>query len=326
MDTESTRASRRARTARMTPATVVTWSLLVAALVTNALLQPTFFTLYSVTSNLATFVPLVFAALAQAVVIIGGGLDLSVGAITALASVTALTVMNGHDGLTPLGFAAALATGTACGTLNGLVVGVLRLQPLIATFATASVFSGITLLVLPSPGGAVPPSMTAVYRMAVGPLPVPLLLIGVCLSVWVVLAATVFMRHVKAVGSDAEAAYASLVPVTGVRVGTYAVCGAIASLAALAILANTGSGDPFIGANIALDSIAACVLGGIALSGGRGSGPGAMAGALILSLTSNILFFVGVPTTFRQLASGLVIIAALALSVLSTRGGADRGN
>lgn len=300
----------------------VTAGLLVLAVVTNAVLQSTFFTLYSLTSNLATFVPLVFAALAQAFVILGGGLDLSIGAITALSSVTALVVMGGDNARIPLGIAVALLTGTACGLLNGIIVGIIRLQPLIATFGTASVFSGVTLLVLPTPGGAVPSGLTDTYRMALGPLPVPLLLILLCLLIWVLARRTVFVRHLFAVGGDRNAAYASLVPVTSTTIASYSTAGGVAGFAAVAILANTGSGDPFIGSDIALNSIAACVLGGLALSGGRGSGYGAVAGALVLSLIANILFFLGVPTTYRQLASGTIIIAALALSVLSTRGGA----
>jgi ribose transport system permease protein len=314
-------AGRRFRLAPVSLPSTVTASLLVLAIVANAALQPTFFTLYSLTSNLATFVPLVFAALAQSFVILGGGLDLSVGAITALSSVTALAVMGGDNARIPLGIVVALLTGAACGLLNGFIVGIIRLQPLIATFGTASVFSGVTLLVLPVPGGAVPSGLTDTYRMAAGPLPVPLLLIVLCALLWAVGRRTVFVRHLFAVGGDRNAAYASLVPVTGTTIASYSAAGGVAGFAALAILANTGSGDPFIGSDIAMNSIAACVLGGLALSGGRGSGYGALAGALILSLISNILFFLGVPTTYRQLASGLIIIAALALSVLSSKGG-----
>lgn len=318
------RTPRRGILARIDVQVAVTTVLLIVALVLNAVLQPTFFTLYSVTSNLATFAPLVLAALAQTVVILGGGLDLSTGAIVALSSVVALTVMDGQDARIPLGLLAALVTGALCGLVNGLIVGLVRLQPLIVTFGTASVFSGATLLVLPKPGGTVPPAITAGYRMAVALVPVPLLLVLGCALIWLVLRRTVFLRHLRAVGGDNEAAYAALVPVVRIKVLSYTLAGAIAGLGALTVLANTGSGDPFIGADIALNSIAAAVLGGVALSGGRGSGIGAIFGALILSLTSNILFFLGVPTTYRQLASGLVIIVALTISVLSSRRGEKR--
>lgn len=298
---------------------VVTIILLLVAVGINAFLQDTFFTQYSLTSNFATFAPLVFAAIAQAIIVISGALDLSLGAQVALISVVALKVMDGDDSRILLGLLAALATGAACGLLNGFIVAVVRLQPLIATFATASVFSGLALVVLPTPGGAVPSAIVNGYRMAVAGIPVPILLVLLGMALWWVLSRTTFAKHLYAVGGDKESSFASLVPVTSVVIRAFVFSGMFAALAAMAVLANTGSGDPFVGSDMALNSIAAVVLGGIALSGGRGAPYGAVAGALILAISSNILFFMGVPTTYRALASGLIIIAALALSVLTAR-------
>ena len=297
----------------------VTLSLLILAVVINAALQPTFFTQYSLTSNFATFAPLVFAAIAQAIVIIGGGIDLSLGAQVAFISVVTLRVMDGQDSRIWLGVITALVTGAACGALNGFIVAVIRLQPLIATFATSSVFAGLALVVLPTPGGAVPASMVSTYRMAVAAIPVPILLVALGMLAWWAMSRTRYTRQLYAVGGNREAAYASLVPVTSVTFRSFVFASMFVGIAALTVLANTGSGDPFIGANMALDSIAAVVLGGIALSGGRGSPFGAVAGALILAISSNILFFLNVPTTYRALASGLIIIVALALSVMTTK-------
>jgi len=297
---------------------LATWALLVIAVVLNAILQPTFFSLYSITSNFATFVPLVLVAIAQAIVVVGGGLDLSLGAIVALSSVVAVTVMGGEDGRVGLGFAVAIAVGAVCGLVNGLVVAVVRLQPLIVTFATASIFSGSALVVMPKPGGTVPPVMTGIYRTAVAGVPVSVLAVLVAVCLWLVLRQTRLMRHVYAVGGDPGAAYASLVPVTRTRTLTYVIAGAFSGLAAMALLANSGSGDPFVGADIALNSIAAVVVGGVALRGGRGGAVGAVVGAIVLAMAANIVFFFDVPTTYRQLVNGLVIIGALALSVLSS--------
>ncbi|MFT0762553.1 ABC transporter permease [Actinomyces sp. F1_1611] len=307
-----------------TLSSAITGLLLVAVVVVNVAVQPTFFTLYSFTSNFATFVPLVFAALAQAIVVIGGGLDLSIGAQVALISVIALRVMDGQDSRIVLGLLAAILAGAICGAINGLVVAIVRLQPLIATFATASVFSGLALFVLPAPGGAVPPAMTSGYRMAVAFVPVPVIIVVLGGLLWWMVSKTKFVRHLYAVGGDREAAYASLVPVTSVMFSSFTVASVFTSFAAFAVLANTGSGDPLIGANMALDSIAAVVLGGIALSGGRGKPIGAIAGALILAISTNILAFMRVPTTYRALASGLIIIFALALSVLTTGKGGKK--
>lgn len=299
---------------------VVIVGLLVAAVAINVVLQPTFFTQYSITSNFATFAPLVFATLAQSMVLICGGIDLSVGAQVALISVVALRVMDGQDSRILLGLAIAVATGAACGLVNGFIIAVIRLQPLIATFATSSVFSGLALVVLPSPGGTVPAALTSAYRMAFAQVPVPIVFVLVGMALWYALSRTQLATHMHAVGGDREAAFASLVPVTSVIVRALVSAGVFVGFAAFCVLANTGSGDPFVGANTAMDSIAAAVLGGVALSGGRGNPLGAVAGAIILSISSNILFFLSVPTTYRSLASGLIIIAALALSVLTTKG------
>ena len=195
----------------------------------------------------------------------------------------------------------------------------MRLQPLIATFATASIFSGLALVVLPKPGGTVPAAMTDIYRIAIVGIPVSVIAVIVAVALWLLLTRTRLMRHIYAIGGDTAAAYASLVPVSRIQASTYGLAGAFSGLAAMALLANSGSGDPFVGADLALNSIAAVVVGGVALSGGRGGAVGAVVGAIVLAIASNVLFFFDVPTTYRQLANGLVIILALALSALGQR-------
>nr|NLD41527.1 ABC transporter permease [Actinomycetales bacterium] len=295
------------------------WLLLTIAVVVSAFLRGNFFTQYSVASTFATFVPLVIVAVGQAVVVIGGGLDLSIGAIAALSSVTAITVMGGENSRVLLGLLVAVGTGAACGLLNGLIVAGLRLQPLITTFATAAIFSGVTLWVLPTPGGRVPPGITGTFRTAVAGVPMTVLIVLAVGGLWLLLRRTTLVRHIYAMGGDPLAAYNSLVPVRLTQALSYVIAGGFAGLAGMGILANAGSGDPFIGGTMALDSVAAVVIGGIALRGGIGGPIGAMAGAMVLSLASSILFFAGVPTTYRPLASGLVVIAALALSALTDR-------
>ncbi|SDL41299.1 ABC transporter permease [Nonomuraea jiangxiensis] len=293
---------------------VATVAMLVVAVAVNTALQPNFWGGYALTSNFATFVPLVAIAIGQTVVVLSGGLDLSLGAQVTLASVVAVQVVDGRLDRLPLAAAAALGVGMACGALNGLVVALLRLQPIVATFATSFVFSGLALVVLPTPGGSVPIEVTTAYRDSVLGVPVALLAIVGLALLWRVLRGHRVLRHVYAVGGDAEAAYASLVPVTRTRVWAYVLGGLFAALSALAVLANTGSGDPFVGNELTLASVAAVVLGGTALAGGRGGAGGSILGAMVLALVTNIVFFADVPTTYRQLVNGAVIILALALA------------
>lgn len=316
----ATKLYRAVRGARLS--SVMIAGLFVIVIIANGIVQPTFFTQYAMTSTFATLVPLVLIALAQTMVVLTGGIDLSIGASVTLASVVAVVVMDGRNSHAVLGVIIAVAVGGLCGLANGLIVALLRLQPIIVTFASASVFAGAALLVLPKPGGAVPDLFTGGYRASVGPLPVAVLLVLLVLGLWYLMTRTRYLRHVYAVGGDKGAAYASLVPVQRVQVLAYVLCGALGGLAAIALLANSGSGDPFIGLELMLNSVAAVVIGGTPLMGGRGGGVGSIIGAIVLALIANIVFFAGVPTNFRPLVSGVVIIAALAVSAISM---SDRG-
>jgi ribose transport system permease protein len=299
--------------------------LLVLAVTVNAILAPTFFSSYSISSNFSSFVPLVAASIGQTIIVLAGGIDLSLGALITLASVVSVVLMDGDPANLPLAAAVALGTGALGGLVNGLIVAVLRLQPIVATFAMSFVFAGITLKVLPQPGGEVPTEMTTAYRDTVLGVPVAALVVLGLYVLWWVVKRRRIGRHLYAVGGDERAAYATGVDVQRVKVSSYVLGGTFAGLAALAILANAGSGDPYVGAavgtaliggEITLGSIAAVVIGGTALRGGTGGAGGSIAGAIILGLIANIVFFAGVSSAVRELIDGAIIIGALALAGL----------
>ena len=297
--------------------------LLVAAVAVNAVLQPTFFTAYNLSSTFATFAPAVAAAVAQTIVVLSGAIDLSLGALITLASVVAVVIVDGDPSKIPLALAAAVAIGLLGGLLNGLLVAVLRLQPIVATFASTFVFGGLALTVLPQPGGSVPIEVTSAYRATTLGIPnAALLILGIAL-LWVALRRSRLGIHLYAVGGNTTAAYATGVAVTRVRILAYVAAGLFGAVAALAILANTGSGDPYVGSGggasiiggeLTLSSIAALVIGGTALSGGKGGALGSIAGAIVLGLVANIVFFLGVSTGMRELIDGLIVIGALAFT------------
>ncbi|GAB3484908.1 ABC transporter permease [Nocardiopsis coralliicola] len=314
-------AGRRLVGARM-PAVAV-GVLLVAAVAASAALQPGFFSPYGLTASFATFLPLATIAAAQTVIVLGGGIDLSIGTIVTLSSAVSVVLMQGDDARLPLALAAGLAAGAACGLLNGLVVAVLRLQPIVATFATSFIFGGAALLVLPKPGGTASPILTETYRMVVlAFVPVPAVLLVVLWLAWRVLRRHRLGQYLYAVGGSAEAAYSSAVPVSAVRVASYTLGGLIAALAGVWLLADSGAGDPTLGTELTLGSIAALVIGGTRLRGGYGGVGGALLGAIVLSLVQGLVFFAGVPTTAREFVYGCIIIAAIALAGLLTARGA----
>jgi ribose transport system permease protein len=306
-------------------ASLTVWVLLLIAIGINAWLAPNFFTGYSIRSNFATFVPLVAAAIGQTIIVLGAGIDLSLGALITLSSVVGVVLMDGDPANLPVAALAALAVGAVGGFVNGSLAAYLRLQPIVATFATSFVWAGLTLQVLPQPGGSVPTVMTAFYRDAVLGVPVAALVILALAGLWLAVKRHRLGLHIYAVGGDEQAAFASGINVARVRVSSYVLGGLFGGLSALAILANTGSGDPYVGASagavfiggeLTLTSIAALVIGGTALSGGVGGAGGAIAGAIVLGLISNIVFFAGLSGGTRELIDGAIVIGALALAGL----------
>lgn len=293
--------------------------LLVAAVTASAALQANFFTPYGLTANFATILPVATVAVAQTLIVLTGGIDLSIGMIVTLSSVVTVQLMDGDPGRVPLALAAGLLVGALCGLVNGLAVAVLRLQPIVATFATSFVFGGLTLLVLPAPGGTVAPIVTETYRQVlVWVLPVPALALLALWLAWRLLRAHPLGQHLYAVGGNSGAAYASAVPVQRVRIFAYTAGGAVAALAGFALLADSGAGDPFLGNELTLGSIAALVIGGTRLRGGAGGAGGSIIGAIVLTLIQSLVFFAGVPTDARELVNGAIIIVAIALAGLLT--------
>ncbi|GAB3448624.1 ABC transporter permease [Streptomonospora sediminis] len=307
--------------------TVAVAALLVATVAASAVLQPDFFSPYSLSAGFATFLPLATIAAAQTIIVLAGGIDLSIGTVVTLASAVSVVLMDGDNAKLPLALAAGLATGAACGLVNGLVVAGLRLQPIVATFATSSVFGGLALLVLPQPGGTAAPVLTETFGMVLAVyVPIPAVLLLALWLAWRLLRRHRFGQYLYAVGGNADAAYTSAVPVSAVRVFSYAAGGAVAALAGVALLADSGAGDPTLGTELTLGSIAALVIGGTRLRGGFGGVGGAVVGAIVLSLIQSLVFFAGVPTDAREFVYGCIIIAAIALAGLLTArpGGARR--
>lgn len=291
--------------------------LLAIAFGINLVVADNFLTAFNIRSIFANTLPLAAVAVGQTVIVLGRGLDLSIGAIATLSSVITVSLVE------PIGLGGALlaglATGATCGLVNGLLIAVVRLQPIVATFATSFVWAGAALYVLP-PGGSAAPRMPAGfvegYRNSVLGIPNGawlLLLLGVA---WLVLKRTRFMRHVYAIGGDEAASYATGVAVTRVKILTYVVGGLFASIGSFAMLANSGSGDALAGSGLTLMSIAALVIGGSRLSGGAGGAGGTIIGVLVLQLLTYIVVAVRPPTSVRQLIDGLLVILALALAGL----------
>ena len=287
--------------------------LLIIAVAVNAALQPDFFRPGVLSDNLQSFLPLMLLAAGQTIVIIGGGVDLSVGAIVSLVDVVVVRAMGNSPGASQvlLAIALGLASGVLAGVVNGICVAYLRFQPIVTTFASSFVFSGTALWVMSSPGGNVPPSLVDAYQANLLALPVVLWVIAVVLVLWNFLRSTRYGRYLYAVGGQSMSAYVTGVPVSLVRLSTYILSGLMAALTAVALVMSTNTGDPLIGAPMTLESIVAVVLGGTRLRGGQGGVAGSLIGVIILSLILNIISFANVPTWWQTLVNALIVLLAL---------------
>lgn len=288
---------------------------LLAVLVTvNAALQPNFFSARALNGNFRVFLPLMILAVGQAIVIIGGGIDLSVGTMVSLVNAVLVTQMTPESGVSGVALAVLLgcAVGMLAGALNGLCVAVLRLQPIVTTYATSFIFSGLALLVLPRPGGGLPRALTTFYRSAPLGVPLAVYVIVVLLLLWALLRSSRYGQYLYAGGSRADAAYTSGVPVSVVKFSSYVLAGLLSSLAAVALTLGIGSGNARIGDAMTLDSIVAVVLGGTRLSGGQGGVAGTILGVAILGIIRNLISFANVPTWYQTLVNAAIIVLALA--------------
>lgn len=280
----------------------------------NFYLQPNLFEARILNSNLRIFLPAMLLATGQAIVVIGGGIDLSVGAMVSMINAIIVTIIlpESSPGMVVFGLLAACVIGVLAGSINGLAISYMRLQPIVTTYATSFVFSGIALWILPRPGGSLPADIPRLYRDTLANIPFAVYIILGIILVWLFIRATRYGQFLFAVGGKPDAAYSTGVPVNKVRWSTYALSGLFAALSAFALTMSTGTGDPNIGNAMTLPSIVAVVLGGISLSGGRGSVIGALLGVLILGLIRNIISFANVPTWWQTLVDALIILMALA--------------
>jgi ribose transport system permease protein len=295
--------------------------LLALVLALNFLLQPNFLEPATLNGTMRVFLPLVLVAVGQTFVILGGGIDISAGAIVSIVNVILATQIGvrGDPGLALLIMALALIAGMAAGAVNGFFVAILRLQPIITTYATSFLFGGLALFILPNPGGGVPSQFTSFYRET-RPLELPLavFVIALILLAWYGIRQTRYGRYLFAVGGNPDAAYQTGVPVSTVRFSTYVISGLMAASAGIALTLLTGSGNAQSGDALTLAAITAVVIGGTALSGGVGGVGGAILGAIILGLIPNIISFMPIETWWKTFLNAAIIVLALALQGLLT--------
>ena len=293
----------------LTAAVVVFGGLLafVAAITPGGLGYPDF-------ASLATSgAPLALAAIGQTFIIVVGGFDLSAGATISLVNAVVATLpqqtLAGQIGAVVAG----LAVGAVVGAFNGFFVAFLRLQSIVVTLSTMFLLHGITLLLLPNPGGSVAQTLTKFFtgNAISGLLPAAAIVIAVGLAIWLLVKRTRFGTAMYAVGSDAEASHAVGIAVNWTQFRAFVLGGLFYGASGVFIGAQTGSADPLVGDPLLLQSFTAVVLGGTLLGGGRGGAVGSVIGAYTLMLTINILLALDVSAYYTTIAEGVVLVLAV---------------
>jgi ribose transport system permease protein len=286
-----------------------------------ALLSPSFLSTANLLNVLRQISVNALLAFGMTTVILGAGIDLSVGSVLALSG--ALAAGFARDGWPPgVALLAALALGTVMGLFNGVFVAYARVAPFIATLGGLTIFRGATLVYTDGrPITGVPDAFDTLGNGAALGIPVPVwIMVGFLALTHFLLHYTVIGRATYAVGGNEEAARLSGLPVARVRLFTYAYSGFAAALAALVLTGRLNSAQPTAGAGFELDAIAAVVVGGTSLFGGRGGVMGTFFGAAIIGVLNNGMNLLDVSAFYQQIVKGGVILGALLIDrLLSAR-------
>ncbi len=299
-----------------TYAVLIMIAILIVAL---SLMSDSFLTFRNLQNILNQNAPLAIMASAMTLVIIGGGFDLSVGSIFAVAGVSAAWIALNVDPV--LGLAIAPFIGLALGVMNGVVITSLNIHSFLATIATSMVFKGVAILI--TDGRLIPvriAEFTWLGRDKIGGIFVAVIVfVAFALILTFVLTRTSFGRKVYSVGGNEEAAILSGVRTSRIKIATFAIAGMAAGLAAAISVSRISMGQPGAGIGMELQAIAAVILGGTSIYGGAGAVWRSVAGVLLLALINNGFNILNADPFFRDLTTGLIILAAVGISASGQR-------
>ena len=292
-------------------------------------LEKNFFTAGAIVRNINAFSPLILMAMGQAIVLIAGGVDLSCGALLSLQTCILTYVMKTGEPVTGVyAIVITFMVSVGIGALNGVGVGIFRIPAIVVTFATSFMCLGIALFIRPTPGGETTNWFQGFYNIsnvegapeglvAFGKhLPPVFFLVLLACAVWYMVSKTKTGRYIFAVGSNRDNAYSSGINTAEIQIKAYILNAAFIMLAAIFFAAQNQSGDARMGDPMTLRAIAAAVVGGVALTGGRGNVYFAILGALTLSFVNKVIFFANVPNAYQTLAGGLIVILAISTSTI----------
>jgi len=305
------------RPIRLSVQTLIPYVILLGLLLVLASQRSGEFSLDQLNLTTTEALTLILVAAGQTIVILVGGIDLSVGGIVSLTTVLAATHFAPGGAHMILWIVLLLLGGMAAGALNGLIITRLGIQPIIVTLASWSVWSGISLVILPAPGGIVPNSLMDLGNGFFAGLANPVWFLLALIVAWALFVRTRLGTSLLAVGSSTHGAHLGGVSVTGTLVAAYALSGLLSAVAGLYLLTQTSGGSPIIGNDYILPSIAAVAIGGARLTGGYARLAGTIAGAFILTVVTDVVTTLGLPGGWSIFVAGALLVLAIVLNEVS---------
>lgn len=304
--------------------------LLILAIIFFAVQEPRFYGVANITNVFRQSTFLIIVTLGQALVLISGGFDLSVGAVIAVTSVVSARFMSRYYAGNPdaevtsvlVGLAAGLFVGLVFGLINGIGVARFKVSPFIMTLGMASVGSGFALYYT---GGSPVSGMPPLFTREIGTgrwfeIPVPVYVtVGATLLIMFLVSSTSWGRYLYAIGGNTKAAFLSGIPVGAYTASVYVICSMLAALAGILLTARVSSGEPNLGGSFALQSITAAVVGGVSLRGGEGRILGAVLGALFITILTNGMNLIRIESYVQEIAIGVILILAVIIDRLRDR-------
>ena len=286
--------------------------ILVAIVALFSILSPYFLRIRNVYAIGLTISVIGIVCIGQSLVLLTGAFDLSVGSIAGFAGIV-VAYLTKRYGLYPLWLFAGIGLGAAIGLVNGLLVQKARINALITTLSMMTIFQGATFLV--SNGFAIgvnDPAFRFLGTTRVGGIPMPILILLVLYVIfYLMLRYSVFGRYLYSIGGNPEAARLSGINVDRIRILVFMLTGILSSFAGIMLASRLGAAQTDAGSQYPLNSIAACVLGGISIAGGEGVILGALVGVAIIGVLQSGLIMIGMPSYYQWIATGLVLIIAV---------------
>ena len=312
---KKSRTLNRMKRSNMTAITLV----LVIMIIIASVVSPYFLDMYNLQSLIRDLAFVAMIGIAQSLLLLIGELDLSVGKVASLSGILAGMMMV-YQNINPwAAIVTALAIGAFFGCVNGLIITKLRLNSMVATIGMQGVYGGVNLVLTKGKAvTGVPKEIHFIGKGNLGPIPLPFIF---CLLVLIIVLFLVKKtktgRYIYAIGNSREAAKILGVKVDKIRVIIYSIVGLISSLAGVLYVARLGSAQSAIGESWPMNSIAASVIGGVALTGGIGNPAGALIGAAIISIIQNMIVLFGVNVYWQSAVSGVVVVIAISFSSIS---------